>query len=474
MNIQEDNRIEDFKSLLAAWQETYRFKDCSYLVIKATDGPKLLFGRVLLEQNVPEPNLLFKVETEHIIAGREIKAILPGEIEAVLDQGRKGEMVVSDLTFQLPPDNVVPFHVSFYPIYHPLIRSGPRLPAIIIRGASKSPLLAVQNFKPYEMFDWELKAASRPFDSLDELLIYLGLPNSLQMDDTTTLELAAKSPAEIMNASQISNGEASIKCKVAVGLDIKKINLGFKIPRVNSTDRSTIAGSSFEWKTEGDFQIGSIKIPVGDAPLLQSFINYNNVALHQWWVIDPQKHLNPRHAVHQIFDPELEVIKQRLFKPADDKSRAFEDGVAFLLNTLGFAVSHHGRIPKIQNGPDIIAATPAGHIAVIECTTCLLNQNDKLAKLVQRTRLIKEKLSTSGYSHLSVQPVIVSALPKEEIKADLEEAGKNGIAVVCKENLENLVNRVILFPDPDGLFRESVQLIPGVGQQSFLGGESKW
>ncbi|MCG3113222.1 MAG: hypothetical protein MCM46_15510 [Candidatus Manganitrophus sp. SB1] len=461
----QHNQIDAFAKLLSSWEEAYGLLDCSYLTIKTPDGPKLLFGRILLEpSNVPDSKLQFKFESEHVIAGREIKAISPGDIQTALDQAKKGEMTISDFTCQLPPNQGNPFHLGFFPIYHPLINAGPRFPAIIIRGGSKHELLSMPDFKTPDMFDWELKCASQPFDTLDELLIHLGLPNSSQMGDSVTLEIAARPPASIMDTSEITNREASIKCKVAGGLDIQKINFGLKILRKNLTERSAVAGSSFEWKIEGDFQIGSIKLQIGEATLLQAFLNYNNVALHQWWVFDPQKRMNPRHAIHQVFDPELEVIKERLFKPADDKSRIFEDGVALLFNVLGFSVSHHGKIPKIQKGPDIIAFTPAGHIAVIECTTGLLNQNDKLAKLVQRAKLIKERIVTAGYGHLLVQPVIISSLPKEEVQVHFEEAGKNSIAVVCKENLENLFARVILPPDPDGIFREAAQLIPGIGE----------
>jgi hypothetical protein len=58
-----------------------------------------------------------------------------------------------------------------------------------------------------------------------------------------------------------------------------------------------------------------------------------------------------------------------------------------LLTLLGFSVANYGRIPKLQKGPDIIAITPSGHVGVVECTVGLINESDKLAKLVQRTAL---------------------------------------------------------------------------------------
>ncbi len=68
---------------------------------------------------------------------------------------------------------------------------------------------------------------------------------------------------------------------------------------------------------------------------------------------------------------------------------------------------------------------------------------------------------SSGYGHLRIQSVIVTPLPKEAVSADLEKAGKHGVAVICKENLENLLKQVTLFPNAEKLFEDAIQLIPG-------------
>jgi len=203
------------------------------------------------------------------------------------------------------------------------------------------------------------------------------------------------------------------------------------------------------------------RISVGEALLVQAFLSYDRVSLHQWWITDPTKHLNPRHAIHQAFDQEQELLRRILFTPETDKPYAFEGAVSALLSLLGFSVANYGRIPKLQKGPDIVAVTPLGHVAVVECTIGLLNENDKLAKLVQRTKLIKTKLAEAGHGRLEVQATIVTPLSRGEVAADLEIAGEHGIAVVCKEDLERLVSQVALPPNADRLFTDSRGLIPG-------------
>ena len=66
----------------------------------------------------------------------------------------------------------------------------------------------------------------------------------------------------------------------------------------------------------------------------------------------------------------------------------------------------------------------------------------------------------AGYSHLIVQPVITTALVRNSVQTELEDAGKAGIAVVCKEELDSLLIEGTIFPDPEDLLKRCVQLIP--------------
>jgi hypothetical protein len=199
---------------------------------------------------------------------------------------------------------------------------------------------------------------------------------------------------------------------------------------------------------------------VGKAAVLQAFLSYERISLHHWWVTDPKKHLNPRYAIHQVFDQDLELLRRMLLTPETDKQYAFEGAVSTLLSLLGFSVANYGRIPKLQKGPDIIVLTPLGHVGIIECTVGLLNENDKLAKLVQRTKLIKAKLADAGYGYLQLQSAIMTPLSRDEVAVDLATAGEHGIAVICKEDIEGMLRQVVLPPNADRLFQEAKRLIP--------------
>lgn len=455
-----EQAFQDFKALLSKWEGAYVCSVHSYVALKRQEGGRLLFGRVLLEPTREGINETpFQFESEHIIAGRFVKVATPEATSVLIEKATVGQMDTGEGIASLATDTSNPIRAYFAPIYHPLISEGPRLPSLTVHGTAKHNILVTAGDS--RQFDWEVKAADTPFDSMDELLGHCGLPTLMQIGDSTALEVVARSPGAIGAGSTIKESEAVIECRVARELDVGKLRLGYRIlQKDQKIDRGSATGETFEWRQENDLKIGSHRVLVGEAPLLQALLSYDRISLHQWWIIDPKKHLNPRHAIHQVFDQDLEVLRKMLLKPDTDKPYVFEGAISTLLTLLGFSVSNYGRIPKLQKGPDIVAIAPSGHIGVIECTVGILSENDKLAKLVQRTKLIKEKLAEAGYGQLQLQPVIVTPLSRDEVTADLAVAGEHGIAVVCKENLEGALNQVSLPPNADRIFQDAKRLIP--------------
>jgi len=455
--------ISEFLKLLSLWKQAYKWKTTAFVGIKNPDGPTLLFGRIIFDYIKPNEDLLFDFESSHLIAGREIVEIDSDNIEACIRDAEGGKLVAAGKSFSLHNKEDKSMGTAYYPIHHPSITLGPRIPSLIIYGGQKNELISIPNFRPGEMLDWDLKSADQPFESLNELLTHLHLPTSDRIS-ASTLEIIANSPISITDKSVISEGIAQVQCRVAKGMDTDKIKFGYKTFHVNNTERGKIDGSSFTWDEDASSLLGSATIATQDAPIIQAFLSYDGVALHQWWIDDPEKRLNPRHAIHNVFDDGLRHVKEFLLTAEGRKNHAFEHGMALLINIFGFSTSHYGKLSNMQDGPDILAITPTGNVVVIECTTGLINTKDKLAKLVQRTTVIKEQLVKAGHGHLAVQPVIVTAMKRNEVEADLERAGENGIAVICRENIEELLSRVGFPLDPEALFLEAQRLIPRIKQ----------
>ena len=468
MNDIQKNDFNGFESLLSLWAGAYQCAIISYVGLKTTQGPRLLFGRIFLAPTrAGISETAFRFETEHVVAARFVTGATPTDIKSFLERARNNEIQTIDGATNISIQADGNFSTSFSPIHHPFVSDGPRLPNLRISGISRHNLIV--GIVDTRVLDWELKAADAPFDNLDELLDQCNLPIQRQMGDSTVLEIVAKAPVEISGASTIAGSVAVIECNLAAALDTGKVRLGYKALHADSVERGSVNGSALDWRQEGDIKIGTHRMPVGVASLLQVFVSYAGVSHHQGWVTDPQKRLNPRHAIHQVFDEDMELLRRMLLKPETDKPYVFENAVTTLLNLLGFSVSNYGRIPKLQKGPDIIAISPAGDVGVVECTVGLLDENDKLAKLVQRARLIRDKLSSAGYEFLQVQAVVVTPLSRDEVTANLEAAGKHDIAVVCKEDIEEMLSQVNLPPNANRLSEDVKKLVPNVGQGSLFG-----
>lgn len=467
MNTLQDKDFSNFKTLLDLWAGAYQCAVISYVGLKTPKGPRLLFGRILLEPTREGVNdTVFKFGTDHVVAARFIAHAAPSDVDAYLADAKNGEIRNIDNLANIPLQCEGGPSTYFSPIHHPAVSDGPRIPSLLIHGVSRHNLLA--EIADSRQLDWELKAAESPFDTLDELLNHCGLPTLMQMGDSTTLEIIVKSPAMVSSESTIKEKKAVIECHLAAALDTEKLRLGYKVFQKDSIDRGSINGSKFKWQKKKGINIGTWRKSVGDAHLIQTFLSYAGVSLHQWWVADPLKRLNPRQAIHQTFDTDMSSLRQMLFEPKNDQDYVFESAVTTLLGLLGFSVTNYGRAPKLQDGPDIIALAPSGNVAVVECTIGLLDNKDKLAKLVQRSTGIREKLNQAGHSFLQVQPVIVSSLSREGVAKDMETAGKYDIAVVCREDIEHFLTQVSLPPNADRLFDDAKGLIPNVGQGSLF------
>jgi len=122
---------------------------------------------------------------------------------------------------------------------------------------------------------------------------------------------------------------------------------------------------------------------------------------------------------------------------------------------LGFSVAHLGGTQRTQDAADLIATTPHGHFAIIECTTGTLRTENKLPLLVARAETVRQRLAASNQSHIHVLPVIVTSRTEGEIQADVEQAERLGILVLCREKLDRIVTQTLVLPNTNQLYDEA-------------------
>lgn len=185
--------------------------------------------------------------------------------------------------------------------------------------------------------------------------------------------------------------------------------------------------------------------------------------MYSWWVTDPTQTLNRRTGIYTLFDGGKNILRG-LLSPQRTQARDLEDGFALLLSLHGFTVSKLG---KVQDAPDILAETTSGKLAIIECTTDLPDKNDKLTKLVQRTIKIRSYLSKSLQPYSEVLAILVTTLTEAEAEPHRELVAKSGVALVCREQIDDLLLRLELSANPDQLYEEAKRLVPRVEGDLF-------
>jgi hypothetical protein len=308
--------------------------------------------------------------------------------------------------------------------------------------------------------DWELKACLRPYDGLQELMTEYGL--GVLHNDKASLEVIASNVAAIDFGSPINGTKATIVVRLAKGLSPEKLSVGIRVLHQEKImKRFRKDGSEFQWKAGPEYQTGSLTIDIPEGAVLHCIANYDELAQHYGWLVDPSTTLNARRATYDTFDSNLAHLKELFgrtsFKGHD--ARELESAVSWLLWMLGLSVTHLGSVPKMQDAVDLLVTAPSGHIAVVEVTTGILKAENKLALLHDRAQSVRRNLQASGNRHIRVLAVIVTSQPRADVEVDIEQAEKLGILVVTHEILEQGVARTALPQNPDKFFEDAEQQI---------------
>jgi len=238
------------------------------------------------------------------------------------------------------------------------------------------------------------------------------------------------------------------------------LSIGFRQPIENADPkRFSISGKELTWTEKDEWSQGSTALPIGDAKVLQCFISYCGEHVSRWWITDPTKQLNYRTSIQRTFDPDDKKLRQLIF-PAKTEARDLERGVALLLGLHGFVVLQYGEKEQFQEGPDLFVATPSHKILVVECTIELNVPTAKIAKLKARENKIRERLRHDNFGQLEIIPVLVVGTSRDDLKMHRNLFVSEQVAIATNENLEELIQRLPLPANPDGVFEEVKQLIP--------------
>jgi hypothetical protein len=443
--------IDSFFAEISAFENVYNKNSAiSYCALRQDNNFILLRARLFLNTAPSDiPSGQFK--SENIIVGHYSLNELGLNAHQLLEQLLSGVFVTPKDEIQVPPEADGFYSTSYIPFHNEGLQLGNRVDILRVTGKRQLQLLR----QPF--CDWEVKAASTPYDSLNELLTEYRLISQM-FDDCVSFELVAFNVAVVNSTSTVNGSKANIFVTLADGLLPDKLTLGYRIfSQSRVISRAIITGNGMHWVKQEPFQIGKAELEIPKGAVLHLIASYDGKAQNQGWLSDPSTAQNPQRAVFMSFDHNLEALKDFLATSSHGKghtARNLETGVAWLLWMLGFKTAHLGDHDKTQNAPDLVATTPNGNFVIVECTTALL-KTDKLALLVERANAVRKNLELSGNSRLRVLPVFVTSKSNDDVKSIMEYAERIGVYVMTRESLERAIERTLVLPDTEAMYKDA-------------------
>ena len=424
-----------------------------YLAVKHGEELYLVQGALILN-NAPPKTPVSHFRSDNIRAGNYRLSELNLDVRGVVTALLSGQLPTPNGKLLFPGNESGNHGVTYEPFHHEGIKVQSRYDVLTLLGGLQASYVR----QPF--FDWELRATPTPYEGLQELAFEY---KSGSLRDVVSVEVISFNVAAVDYTSAVCGSSANLCVFLAHGLSTENLTLGYRIftqGRVES--RSIIKGSGMQWAQTADHQRGTIDINVPNAAVIQCFVSYCGIAQHFGWLSDPTTMQNPKRAVFNVFDANLEILNDFLSKSGEKgrNARDLESGIAWLLWMLGFSVAHLGGTDLMQEkAADLIATTPKGDFVVIECTTGLLKADNKLPLLIERAQRVRAGVIASNNKHLRVLAAIVTSRPRAEISADIEQAEKLGVLIMSREDLEQAVSKTLVLPNAEQLYEEAIKTV---------------
>ena len=448
-------QIKQFFDSIAFWREVYVRTRLHYLAKRNGDVLTVIKARISLDW-VDREIVTTRFQSADVEAwqcdldpGRSVEKILADLIHAdgfLLSHGARLKISSEPNN---PPFFAPPIH------FHPEgLNTGNRIAVLTATGTSWMQLL------PQPQTDWQLRAADRPFDSIQELSAAFGL--GAVQGDRSIFEVVAKTVIEVLAKSAATDTVATVGLWMAKSLDRTKARIGYRVlSKGEVIVRASADGASLTWTVGDVADEGATTVEVPRGSIIQCFASYDGHTHHVQWRADLNAFQNPRTAVLSLADGQK--VFHGFLNPSENSRGSvasdFEDAIAWLVWSIGFSTVSFGANPKTKDAYDIVAVCPRGDFMVIECTVGLLKAESKLSKLVSRAASLRATLDSSNLRQFKVLPVIISALTNEQLKADVGAADESGVLVISHEGLNELVTEQHRFPNADALFDRAWQSV---------------
>jgi hypothetical protein len=310
--------------------------------------------------------------------------------------------------------------------------------------------------------DNALRAGQPPFDGVVELAQAVRLSDTRLSHQRPSITIRVSTPVDLLlNNLVLSENRLQLSFIAHTKFDRKKFAVAARgHPGEAMSTRKQIARSVRWQASKQSFREGKLDVELKNSESAIVMVTYAGQLVRRQWVIDPDRATNTRLAAMHSFDKELKQLRQALFESTD--SVKFEQGVAALLFLLGFAPS-----PVLETqAPDLLVTTPAGALAVVECTTRMADVGSKLGKLVDRRELLAAQLTASGNPR-RIHAFLVSSQTRAQVAADIGRTALLNITLITREDILQGLTRTRWPLDPDKLLEDAAQRL--AAQSAALG-----
>lgn len=300
--------------------------------------------------------------------------------------------------------------------------------------------------------DASLRSASPPFDGIRELCQWLALSDRRGSHSPAGLTITVRTPVDlIFDRSSFKDGVFSATLLAHAQLPKEEIALAVRgFPGKNLETRIQ-AATRINWRAGPSKRLveGTLKVEVPHSDSVLAMLTLRQHTIRRQWFLDPDRTINGRLFAFQNFDKDLKQLKTALLDSTD--SARFELAVAALLFMTGFYVA-----PQLEkDAPDLIASTPSGTLILVECTTRVADFGQKVGKIVDRQRLLKQKLESSGQAS-NVAAILVTSQSRQNMAVNRKQLAELGIILICKEELAEGIQRVRIPTNADEMLDKAL------------------
>jgi hypothetical protein len=446
--------VDEFFAAIAPYEGAYQSIGFSYFAVKIGDRFVIKQGLLFLNTRTP-PNAASKhFRSPRIHAGHYPLADLKIDLRGFIDRLLQGQLDTPDGMLHFPAAEGGHHAAAFMPLHPDGLQRQTRFTYLMLMGGQIEPLRQPET-------DWDIKAGSPPYDGAQELVNEFGLGSLTS--DTLTVGIVAYNVAVIdAQNSKVDGTNAEVRVVLAKELANDRVSVGFRTyaPGVPAV-RGIVPGTALQWTDQANPKHGQTTIQVPNAAVLNCTVSYDGIAQAHLWLSDPAKVQNPRRAIYETFDPKLQNL-QAIISGGQNRgqdARLLESAVAWLLWMFGFSAAHLGAMPRVQDAADLLVSSPAGHFAVVECTTGLLKAENKLALLHSRAAAVRRSLDATNNTATRVLPTIVTSRARTDVEPDIEAAEKLGIYVMTRENLDDGITQTMFQPNADQMYAGAEQIV---------------